>query len=219
MAFTASEIGDIDFRCVVTNQAGTAASCLGHRSITPPARCIDSAFMPNGQPYLQLGTAPASPATLALLWLSGGDHDADWRVEVYAHGAWMAQGPPTFVRVDLGVAGEPLHRVYTQPLAGLPAGGEFFYRVRVGPTVVFQNRGKALKGPTEAQRVVIAGDLVTGATVGQARRMADRCSLKTRTCSWVPGISSTWKAMPSRTRNTLFPIYNSTVQGPAHGAP
>jgi hypothetical protein len=216
VTFTAGDIGDIDFTCTVSNQALASAVCAGTRTITPLARCTDSAFMPNGKPYLQLGTAPASSTTLALVWLSDGDHDADWHVDVHAHGAWAPQAGSTFVRVR--VPGEPEHRVYTQPLAGLPAGATFTYRVRIGATVVFQNSGRSLKRPDQPQRVVIAGDLVSGDR-SPARRMADRLFSENPDLFVVPGDIVNLEGHAGQYRDVLFPIYNSTVQGPGRGAP
>jgi hypothetical protein len=112
------------------------------------------------EPYLQLGAGPSSPDRLALLWHA--QHGiGDWAVEIkpQAGEGWARMAAPVSVLVEAPGAGAGPHRVWTASLAPLEPGLPFEYRVLQDETEVFRAEGKALKGPGQAQRVVVAGDL------------------------------------------------------------
>jgi len=143
-----------------------------------------------------------------------------WEVEVLsAANAWVPQHGLSFRTVDFaGHAGEPAHRVYTQPLHGLPPGGTFFYRVRLDGRTVFQNPGKALKDVGQRQVVAIAGDLVS-TDHAPTKRVADRIMAANPDLMIVPGDIVNLSGHAQDYRNAFFPIYNADAQGPATGAP
>jgi hypothetical protein len=226
LTFTADELGTVEAQCTIADAAGaTSLAGQARRPITPVTSCDDSAFLQNGRPYLQLGTAtPAHPPALALLWMPPGDVNRTWSVEVYHQGVWTHQGPPAHVKVDFSAlaavsAREPLHRVYTQELSNLPSGGEFLYRIKVdGTQVVFQDLGRTLKPLGQPQRIVLAGDLVSG-DLRNPRRVADRLLSENPDLLVVPGDIVNLEGHAHQYRESFFSIYNSTLQGPTLGAP
>lgn len=189
----------------------------------PVPSCDDSAFLPNGRPYLQLGPSP-SPTSLERLWLApGGHHPDDWQVEIQqpATGDWEpAAGGLKWRRVEFlprqaaTLSGpEPRHTVYAQPMDNLPAGGSFFYRVQYQGRVVFQDQGRALRNPDQPQRIALAGDLVSN-NPDATKRIAHRILAQHPDLMVVPGDIVNLEGHAHQYRNALFAHYNASASGP-----
>lgn len=223
LPFKAGESGFTTLALAVVNQAGTVSPTpTATIHITPQPKADASAFLKNGKPYLQLGSS-SSPSTLSLVWMAEGKQPSvpeDWVVEVMDGSPyWDDQSGLSFKSVDFGnLASEPVHRVFTQPLTGLPPGGTFWYRVRLAGKTVFQNQGRALKAPGQKQVVAIAGDLVSG-DHAPTRRVVDQIMLKSPDLMVVPGDMVNLEGHANQYRNALFSIYNTDAQGPTIGAP
>ena len=167
------------------------------------------------KPYLQLGEASAAPGSLSLLWHAP-DRDRAWSGEVQGEGGvWRAMAPPAWKRV--AVATVAPHRVYTAALTALAPGAKFTYRVKVGGHRVFQARGTARKGPGQAQRIAILGDLARGGPDPKAIA----CGLH-RTHPDLVVVAGDMVYEGGRItdyRREFYPTYNADSADPAFGAP
>lgn len=177
----------------------------GPKGALPPALSVPGAFLI--PPYLQLGPAP-SPTQLALLWHTP-ETNATWAVNVYRGGQWKPAGAVTFVKVN--VPSEPQHRVYTATLSHLAPGARFAYQVTRDGHVVFQDRGMALKGKGQSQRVAVVGDLVTTSPASQQdfRRLANQVGSTRPDLLVVPGDIVNMEGHAGQYRDLFFPAINA----------
>jgi hypothetical protein len=221
--FTAGDYGTLHVDCVAVNAAlAPSPQTRATLPITPVKISVTTEFLANGMPYLQPGTQP-SDTSLSLLWMRPGNVDQNWRVDVAGpDGVWHTQSTPLAHRtVDMSTTpaagSEPVHRVYVQPLRNLPSGGKFLYRVSVSNAVVFQDEGKALKGPGQRQVVAVAGDLVSN-NIPATRAIASRIMQYDPDLMLVPGDIVNLEGHARQYRNSFFSTYNAETTSPGSGA-
>ena len=167
------------------------------------------------EPYLQLGPGPASPERLTLLWHAQEDLDG-WTVEIKPQSgeAWTRMARP----VSVLVGGPGAHRVWFAGLGPLAPGQPFEYRVLLDGAEVFRTEAKALTGPGQFQRVVVAGDLALPAS-------AEACAALRRIHQENPDLLVAAgglmdpPASPAQYQRAFFSLYNAGQDDPWAGAP
>jgi predicted phosphodiesterase len=168
------------------------------------------------KPYLQLGSTAPSLDSLSLLWHAP-DQDGAWSVAVKPAGRPNGEQviQPTWVRV--AVTGVEPHRVYTALLRPLVPGAAYSYRVLLDGKPVFQGEAGARKGPGQASRVAVMGDLATGKQPPKA--IAWQLYRQKPDLVVVPGDIVYEDGRISEYRRNFFPVYNADENSPTVGAP
>jgi predicted phosphodiesterase len=165
------------------------------------------------KPYLQLGSAAPSLDSLSLLW-HGPDQDGAWTVLLKAAGEARTL-QPSWVRV--AVPGVAPHRVYTALLRPLAPGAAFSYQVLLDGQPVFQGQASARKGPTEATRVAVVGDLAHPNP--KAKVIAWQLYQQRPDLVLVAGDIVYEDGRIPEYRRLFYPVYNADEPGPETGAP
>ncbi|WP_157235614.1 metallophosphoesterase [Methylosinus sp. LW4] len=197
--------------CAATAQAHLSLRALPlllAAAVAPPLGAQAEPLAPSAfvvKPYLQIGRN-LSPTTLHLLWHTP-DESADWAVETRptSSAAWTRAGAPQRTRV--AVAGVTPRWVLNAALTGLPAGGEFEYRLLRNDHPVFSAKALAPKAAEQTYRFVAFGDV--GAGTAEQKAMALRAWLSKPDLVVVPGDIVYEYGLVSEYDKNFWPTYNA----------
>ncbi len=172
------------------------------------------------KPYLQLGNSARlkDPERMDVVWGAETTKDSQsWSVE------WQSVNEKTWRKTakvattPMPLVGSVSFSINRATIDNLKPGEKFNYRVLKSDAVVFQSHGMARKNANQAYRFAVVGDIGAGSS-GQ-KAVVSQMELQKPDFLIIPGDIVYNCGLISEYLTRYFPILNSDVSSPYHGAP
>lgn len=171
-------------------------------------------------PYLQLGDSPALSAEEKVeLWWHARHDRRQWQVQVKVAGERCWREPVKAERTECDIPKMDKHLQFRAVIDQLPPGCEFDYRVLRGNDIAFAARGKA-RTHCDKFTFAVPADIGEFGQEAMAEHKVAYQLLRTKPDFLIidGDIAYTCGRVSDYLKN-VFPVYNSTVDHPAYGAP